>query len=74
MVNIMENRIQIYDLGGNPTIFGNIHIGACLDPGSQWVNNQKIIVFFNAGKPVNLQQKIHLLQMFRQEPICIIYI
>jgi len=46
MVNIMENPIQMDDLRGKPTIFGNIHIGACLNPGSQWVNNQKIIVFF----------------------------
>ena len=26
MVKIMENPIQMDDLGGKPTIFGNIHI------------------------------------------------
>ena len=27
MVKIMDNPIKMDDLGGNPTIFGNIHIG-----------------------------------------------
>ena len=27
MVKIMENPTKMDDLGGNPTIFGNIHIG-----------------------------------------------
>ena len=27
MVKIMENPIKMDDLGGKPTIFGNIHIG-----------------------------------------------
>ena len=27
MVKIMENSIKMDDLGGKPTIFGNIHMG-----------------------------------------------
>ena len=27
MVKIMENPIKMDDLGGKPTIFGNIHLG-----------------------------------------------
>ena len=40
-MKIMENPIQMDDLGGKPTIFGNTHVGvntlACLPlPGFQW--------------------------------------
>ena len=30
MVNIMENPLKMVDLGGKPTIFGNIHINRCV--------------------------------------------
>ena len=34
MVKIMENPIKVDDLGGKPTIFGNIHMGASENNGT----------------------------------------
>jgi len=37
MVKIMENPIKMDDLGGTPTIFGNIHISFIKDQHLHWV-------------------------------------
>ena len=39
MVKIMENPIKMDDLGGKPTIFGNIHV--CL----RWFPTETVTVF-----------------------------
>jgi len=36
MVKIMENPIKMDDLGGKPTIFGNIHIASNLEISRHW--------------------------------------
>ena len=36
MVTIMENPIKMDDLGGKPTIFGNIQMGAKLNAGFEY--------------------------------------
>ena len=52
MVKIMETPIKMDDLGGKPTIFGNIHIFVVtfhritfLPPLRQGVNSQEVMTF-----------------------------
>ena len=50
MVKIMENPIKMDDLGGKPTIFGNIHIGIYENAFSEpWI-------FPNTSKTVHFQR------------------